>query len=187
MSKQRQLENLNAKAKARAKLPADDRVERDMRAATLGSQTPLVGAELLKPEERHDAPATPLPDITEPKREPQILESIAPAMPPTTPDQNQVSPAPESTGVPSKKNKRINRFVQAFLDQKELPEHGVITILKKDPKKQKALIRFQQYKDGMTVKQYVDHMKTLGVSNSQAKRDVRWDFSKGFINVVPSE
>jgi len=144
----------------------------------IGSQTPLVGRELLpedqRPPEITTPPQLPAAQITEPR----VLDSI-------TPDQKAPS-APATISPQGKKQKTWGPAVLKFKDQKDLPLHGVITIIKDKPKRDKAAWRYSFYRNGMTVQQYIDVMGQNKIGPAKAKQDVRWDYSKGFIAVEPS-
>ena len=69
--------------------------------------------------------------------------------------------------------------------QPNLPEAGVITVLAKtNPKSQGAATRFALYRTGMLVEDYITAVVQHGQSKAQAKADVRWDVTAGFITVA---
>lgn len=196
MARKPNLQHLENEAKRRAKLPPDTRVADDLRAASKGVATPLVGRDLLPADQQPPETVLPpgIPTIkldaivvtddatTTSVQPPRVLES--------TLNQPQDQTDANKTPKPKKRRKDGKPWGPAVLkwqDQNDLPLHGVIRVLKKDPKRLKALWRFQQYEDGMTVQQYIDKMGVLKVGPAKAKQDVRWDFSKGFISVTPSE
>ena len=194
MPRKPNLTHLEARAKERAAKPQDPgKTERLQEAVLKGMQTPLVGAEHLDQEQK--PPETVIPpanseksvytDKTPPNSDqssvytPQVLES-------TLQDQNQRETTPKPPPATGKK-KKWGPAVLKFKDQKDLPLHGVIKIIKVNCKRDKAAWRYSFYVDGMTVQEYIDKMGTQKIGPAKAKQDVRWDVSKGFITVTPSE
>ena len=70
------------------------------------------------------------------------------------------------------------------------PDEHIITVLKPNAKREASGLRFNEYKTGMTVKQYVDKMtaapwnRTVG----QVFADMRWDTEehRKFIHIGPT-
>lgn len=58
-----------------------------------------------------------------------------------------------------------------------------ILVKDKNPKRGKAADRFNLYRNGMSVSQYIEECKKLGTARGAALQDVRWDFVKKFIDV----
>jgi hypothetical protein len=65
------------------------------------------------------------------------------------------------------------------------PDEHIITVLKENAKTRGANDRFNVYKTGMTVKQYLDIMaaEPWDRTNGQTFADMRWDADHKFINV----
>ena len=65
------------------------------------------------------------------------------------------------------------------------PEDHVFTVMKPGSKARGAHDRFMEYKDGQTVRQYVDLIKEkFGRTEGQTFADIRWDQDHGFIVVA---
>lgn len=97
------------------------------------------------------------------------------------------SPAkPEDQKGTPKAKKKISETVTNW-KAKDLPaETAKIKILvpaSQNPKRGDALRRYSLYKDGMTVKEYIEAAKNAGIRAGLAQADIRWDMVKGFIEV----
>jgi hypothetical protein len=107
-------------------------------------------------------------------------------------DYAEANVAPKAAVTPAEKPKKAkkepNAAVRKFLAQPDLPLEKKIKILipatENKPKTRKALIRYRLYEDGMTVGDYIEKSKKAGNTGNVASRDVRWDYTKGFIDVV---
>jgi hypothetical protein len=67
------------------------------------------------------------------------------------------------------------------------PDEHVITVLKPDSKARGAAERFNRFKTGMTVKEYVTKIhEDFGRTVSQTQADMRWDEDHKFIHVGPT-
>jgi uncharacterized Rmd1/YagE family protein len=94
----------------------------------------------------------------------------------------------ETTDKPKKpkKDRKSTPSVVKYLAQPHFKLEQVIKILipaSQNPKKRHSQIRYALYEDGMTVGEYIDKSNKAGNPKSLAANDVRWDYSKGFINV----
>ncbi|MXQ08034.1 hypothetical protein GQ651_09280 [Alphaproteobacteria bacterium GH1-50] len=58
-----------------------------------------------------------------------------------------------------------------------------IKVLVPNPKRGKSIGRFDQYRDGMTVDQYIDACGRLGYPPSKARADIKWDLERNFIEL----
>ena len=127
------------------------------------------------PVDSTPTPSSPSPSAHVPKSQPQPEVGAK--------DQSKVQ---DQKGASEKKTKRkLTEKVLAFRNQPELPLAGIIKILsEKNPKKRKAGERFSLYKDGQSVAQYIAASKADGNTESQAKADIRWDYTCKFINVT---
>jgi hypothetical protein len=72
----------------------------------------------------------------------------------------------------------------------KFPETDVITVMKPGSKARTAADRFNQYRTGMTVKEYIDTMtkEPWNRPASMVWADLRWDFDekRGFIHIGPT-
>jgi len=69
----------------------------------------------------------------------------------------------------------------------KFPDEHVITVLKEGAKARAAHDRFMEYKDGMTVKSYVDLIREkYSRTDGQTHADIRWDEDHKFIHVGPT-
>jgi hypothetical protein len=72
----------------------------------------------------------------------------------------------------------------------KLPDEHVITVLKPNAKSGKSAERFNQYRTGMTVKDYVDVMSKEPFNRSEGEiwADIRWDTDpdRKLINIGPT-
>ena len=72
----------------------------------------------------------------------------------------------------------------------KLPDEHVITVLKPNAKSGKSADRFNEYRTGMTVKEYVDHMSAEPWNRTSGEiwGDIRWDTDpkRNLIHVGPT-
>lgn len=112
---------------------------------------------------------------------------VAPAAPATA------QTAPATAEVKEPKVKKVREKKEGAVARPRLPkppDDHVITVLKPNAKREASGLRFNEYKTGMTVKQYVDHMmappwnRTAG----QVYADIRWDLEehRKFIHIGPT-
>jgi hypothetical protein len=67
------------------------------------------------------------------------------------------------------------------------PDEHVITLLRPNAKSRNSGDRFNEYRTGMTVKEYVDLIHTkFGRSPGQVHADFRWDLERKFIHIGPT-
>lgn len=91
------------------------------------------------------------------------------------------SDAPEAK---SKKSRKTSPTVTTWKATKNFPVEATITLVTKENKKKRdAGKRFELYRNGMTVQQYIDTMKEKGRTPAQTHGDIRWDHAAGFITV----
>jgi hypothetical protein len=84
-----------------------------------------------------------------------------------------------------KKTKKLGTAVLKYQAIKPFAPEQTITIVHEgpNPKRRKSAQRYDLYENGMTVGAYIEKSHKAGNSKSLAANDVRWDFSKGWINV----
>jgi hypothetical protein len=83
-----------------------------------------------------------------------------------------------------KKARAASEQVKKWKDQEGFKPEQVITLkVQGNPKRAGAALRFNFYKDGMTVAQYQETMKSNGGTPKLAMADMRWDFAKGYIDI----
>jgi hypothetical protein len=67
------------------------------------------------------------------------------------------------------------------------PDEHVITVLKENAKARNANERFKRYETGMSVRQYLDTIKTdFNRTEGQTFADMRWDENHKFIHIGPT-
>lgn len=62
-------------------------------------------------------------------------------------------------------------------------EQIIHIVSKENPKRRAAGERFADYRDGMTVKEYISVMEKKGRKRGATMGDIRWDHAQGFIRV----
>jgi hypothetical protein len=95
--------------------------------------------------------------------------------------------AKEKVAKPPKEKKERTGVSRPRLPK--FPDEWVITVLKPNAKREASGLRFNEYRTGMTVKEYVDHMtappwnRTVG----QVFGDMRWDTEehRKFVHIGP--
>lgn len=102
---------------------------------------------------------------------------------------------PQSTVAPATKTpvegteKKARKLSGTYLKYREVeafkPEQVITVVVPASdgPKRKAAQTRYELYKSGMTVGQYIEASKKAGNSASLASNDIRWDMVKGFISV----
>jgi hypothetical protein len=106
-----------------------------------------------------------------------------------------MSEAPDS--APTEKPKASKREPKVAKPKKEAvvarprlpkyPDDNVITVLKENAKARNANERFKRYQTGMSVRQYLDTIKTdFNRTEGQTFADMRWDENHKFIHIGPS-
>jgi hypothetical protein len=99
-----------------------------------------------------------------------------------------VATTPVEAAVPDKKPRKISNIVAIYRAQPVFPMDHVIKIkapAKDKPKRRLSQERYELYADGMSVGDYIEKSHKAGNLKSLASNDVRWDYCKGFIDVVP--
>ena len=92
----------------------------------------------------------------------------------------------KTTGTAEKKKRKFSAQHNNWKAQQDLPLTAKITMLVKgNPKRagSKSADRFALHEDGFTVQQYIDKCKEAGISEKLCMMDVRWDYTKKFIDV----
>jgi hypothetical protein len=99
------------------------------------------------------------------------------------------SPAPKPVAV-KKEPKAPKPKKEGAVARPRLPKYPddhVITVFKENAKARGAADRFKQYHSGMTVKAYVDKIRTdFGRTDGQTYADMRWDEDHKFIHIGPT-
>jgi hypothetical protein len=134
--------------------------------------------------------------VVEPTPEVTVVPEVA--APQMTAEASTVTPVEPDTvkGDDSKvnmkaakpKKSRLNAAVLKYRAQPEFKPEQIIKIIipaSAKPKRRIALERYELYEDGMSVAAYIEKAKkVMGIPTSLAKNDIRWDYSKGFIDVT---
>lgn len=139
---------------------------------------PSLGVVPTKPVE-----AKVLPDLT-----PVQDQKPAPAGQDQKPAQSQ-----DQKGAPAGEGKKLRKKSKTHVQWEALenfkPEQK-ITINpgnpvrdRGTPKRGKGAERFQHYKDGMSVADYLKVTKDKGIANALAHADMRWDVASGWISI----
>lgn len=101
----------------------------------------------------------------------------------TSGDQNDVKARPKT-------KKKISPTVVGWRERKksELNPEAIIHFAgdygKATPKRGDAKRRFELYRDGMTVKRYLEVCKEANIRQALSKDDIHWDIEKGFITLA---
>jgi|SRR5215469_15787756 len=107
-----------------------------------------------------------------------------------TPQTANQKPAAVKTEPKEPKEKKPRKKAEGAVQRPRLPkpdEAHVFTVMKPGSKARGAHDRFMEYKDGQTVRQYVDIIKEkFGRTEGQTFADIRWDLDHGFIHVGPT-
>ncbi len=102
--------------------------------------------------------------------------------------------APGTAEAPKEeKVKKVRVKKEGAVARPRLPKPSddhVITVMKPNAKREASGLRFNEYRTGMTVKQYVDHMKAppWNRTEGQVYADIRWDLEehRKFIHIGPT-
>ena len=105
-----------------------------------------------------------------------------------TPSVSATNPAEPKEAKPKKEKKEGATVARPRLPKP--PEDHVITVMKPNAKREASGLRFNEYRTGMTVKQYVDKMTAPPWNRTpgQVYADIRWDTDEGrkFIHIGPT-
>jgi hypothetical protein len=121
-----------------------------------------------------------------PKAKPSSTPANTPA--PKAEDQ-KAGPAGDQKDVKAKAKKKLSPTVLEWrrLIKEKACASGTISVSPeakaKNPKRGKAASRFNLYKDGMTVEQYIEASHKAGNAKALAQSDIRWDVASGFISI----
>jgi hypothetical protein len=86
--------------------------------------------------------------------------------------------------VTTKKAKKVSETVTLWKAQAKFPDTAKITAIQlPNPKRGQAKDRYALYKEGMTVREYIDTAKEHKITAALAMADMRWDFVKKFITI----
>ncbi len=140
-----------------------------------------------KPGAVKKEPTTPAATTTQPN-------PTAPAAAATSPASTTAAPATAETAAAEPKKPKVKRerkegsVVRPRLPKP--PDDHVITVLKPNAKREASGLRFNEYRTGMTVKEYVDHMTAPPWNRTpgQVYGDIRWDLEehRKFIHIGPT-
>jgi hypothetical protein len=131
---------------------------------------------------------------TQPGDQKGVKPTPAPAHKAKSGDQSDVKPAsqnatqPEGKPTKEEKAKKAKKISPTYTTWKTIPNqpvNGIITIIPGGkPKIKDAARRFQLYKNGMTVGEYLTVTKENGIRNALANADIRWDIAAKLITVT---
>jgi hypothetical protein len=109
-----------------------------------------------------------------------------PVSAPATADVSQAKSGDQSDVKPAKVKKPRDHSptYKAWKTIKNFPAEAKISLIATgNPKRRDAARRFDFYKEGMTVAEYLAITKENGITNTLANADIRWDHAAGFIKV----
>jgi hypothetical protein len=95
------------------------------------------------------------------------------------------TPTPTPAASAEKTKRKASEQVQRWKDTPTFkPEQKITVIATENPKRRTAAKRFDLYKNGQTVAEYVEASKKAGNAAALANADIRWDHAAGFIKVA---
>ena len=118
---------------------------------------------------------------TAPEQTPAVTLAQASGDQKATPsgDQKPARAKKESSG------KKPSRTFVEYKKTKAFPlDHIIKSVMRPNPKGKGSAKRYDLYEDGMTVGAYIEKAKKHDISGALAANDVRWDYVKGFIEIV---
>lgn len=139
------------------------------------------------------------PKVDETPKTPVTPAAQATVPPPSTPapkaedqtrkaEDQKSAPASDTPKVPADpaKKKKVSATVVAWrADKSEIPDTATIKILVPGSKRGAAKVRFDLYKDGMTIADYKKATKEgMARTAGQTTQDLKWDRAAKFIDII---